>query len=95
MKQKQSVVTKTAGIVKTTIPARSPKQLWEHAAQSIADVAIARAAHHRKARSSAQALLALAGLLPHGTVLPTDLSARHNGYTWDDQALPDERALLR
>jgi hypothetical protein len=63
------------GIVKMTIPALSPKQLREHGEQSIADVAIARAAHRRKARSSAQAL---AGLIPHGTDLPTDLSARHN-----------------
>jgi hypothetical protein len=80
MKQKESVVTKTAGIVKTTKAALSPKQLREHAEQSIADVAIARAAHRRKARSSAQAI---AGLIPHGTDLPTDLSTRHNAYTGD------------
>jgi prevent-host-death family protein len=70
----------TAGSVKTTIAALSARQLRAQAEQSIADVAIARAAHRRKARSSAQAL---AGLISHGTDLPTDLSARHNAYTGD------------
>jgi len=33
---------------------------------------------------SAHALLALAGLIPKGSGLPKDLSARHNEYTWDE-----------
>lgn len=33
---------------------------------------------------SAQTLLALAGLIPKGSGLPTDLSERHNEYTWDE-----------
>lgn len=32
---------------------------------------------------SAQALLALAGLIPKGSGLPIDFSERHNEYTWD------------
>ncbi|MFN8478771.1 MAG: hypothetical protein U0074_13235 [Kouleothrix sp.] len=33
---------------------------------------------------SAQAVLALAGLIPPGSGLPSDLSERHNAYTWDE-----------
>lgn len=33
---------------------------------------------------SAQALLALAGLIPPGSGLPVDLSERHNEYTWEE-----------
>ena len=33
---------------------------------------------------SARALLSLVGLIPKGSGLPKDLSARHNEYTWDE-----------
>lgn len=32
---------------------------------------------------SAKALLDLAGLIPAGSGLPTDLSEKHNEYAWD------------
>jgi hypothetical protein len=33
---------------------------------------------------SAQALLDLAGIIPAGSGLPTDMSIKHNEYTWDE-----------
>ena len=33
---------------------------------------------------SAKALLDLAGLIPAGSGLPTDLSEKHNEYAWDE-----------
>lgn len=36
-----------------------------------------------KYRQSTRALLNLAGIIPKGSGLPADLSAKHNEYTWD------------
>jgi hypothetical protein len=83
MKQKESAVAKTAGIVKTTKAALSAKQLRAQVERSIADEALIRAANNKKRRGSAQALLSLAGIIPKESGLPVDLSARHNEYTWD------------
>lgn len=38
----------------------------------------------RERTGSAQALLSLAGLIPHESGLPHDMSERHNEYTWDE-----------
>ena len=42
------------------------------------------AAVKQERTGSAQALLALAGLIATGSGLPPDLSERHNEYTWDE-----------
>jgi hypothetical protein len=84
MKQKESVVATTAGIVKTPIPALSARQLRAQAEQSIADEALLRASNNKKRSGSAQALLSLARLIPKESGLPMDLSIRHNEYTWDE-----------
>ena len=36
-----------------------------------------------KNRQSTKALLDLAGIIPKGSGLPSDLSKKHNEYTWD------------
>lgn len=36
-----------------------------------------------KNKQSTKALLDLAGIIPKGSGLPTDLSEKHDGYTWD------------
>lgn len=36
-----------------------------------------------KNTQSTQNLLGLAGIIPKGSGLPADLSAKHNEYTWD------------
>lgn len=36
-----------------------------------------------KYRQQTRALLNLAGIIPKGSGLPADLSAKHNEYTWD------------
>ncbi|MBI2028645.1 MAG: type II toxin-antitoxin system Phd/YefM family antitoxin [Candidatus Levybacteria bacterium] len=36
-----------------------------------------------KNKRSTKALLDLAGLIPKGSGLPSDLSEKHNEYTWD------------
>lgn len=36
-----------------------------------------------KNKQSTKALLDLAGIIPKGTGLPSDLSLKHNEYTWD------------
>jgi hypothetical protein len=36
-----------------------------------------------KNKQSTKALLDMAGIIPKGSGLPSDLSERHNEYTWD------------
>ncbi len=36
-----------------------------------------------KNKNSTKALLDLAGIIPKGSGLPSDLSEKHNEYTWD------------
>jgi hypothetical protein len=84
MQQKESLVAKTAGVVKTVKAALSAKQLRTQAEQSIAEDALLRAANNKKRSGSAQALLSLAGLIPKESGLPVDLLKRHNEYTWGD-----------
>lgn len=38
---------------------------------------------HLNYKKSTKALLDLAGIIPKGSGLPSDLSQKHNEYTWD------------